>query len=339
MKKISTLILSCLCFASVANSQNPLFPNSIVSTNIDYITATDTESPYSFAYIGTERKEMPGSPTGMLFDDDTYVFEATFPNGKVIGIWCHSLFGDLNSAQGYAEKMAPRLAKLPVLMRDSIRHVVINTGNRGAFAEAQGKFFVISADIMDTRISNNDLEETVFHEAVHVALDLAHIETVPWLAAQNADGNFVITGHAQNRLDKEDLAETAIFTYTMCKHPGRLDANIENWVKTNIPNRHKYILDNIFTNCNTSTSINTNNTDNNIVIYPNPTKDRFFLENAPKQQGLLTITDMNGKIVQEKTITGQEKSFDISNLESAMYMIKIEYQNSNITVSKLLSKE
>ena len=89
---------------------------------------------------------------------------------------------------------------------------------------------------MDTRISNNDLEETVFHETIHASLDETYLSGTVWPQAQEDDGNF-ITEYAQAYSGKEDMAESAIFAYTMIEHPGRLDAEIETWVNENIPNR------------------------------------------------------------------------------------------------------
>ena len=92
---------------------------------------------------------------------------------------------------------------------------------------------------MDTRISNNDLEETVFHESVHASLDSTYLRSQAWLDAQRSDGTFV-TQYAKNNPDKEDMAESAIFAYTMLKHPGRLSRDIEDWVRIYMLNRYMF---------------------------------------------------------------------------------------------------
>ncbi|MEO0473625.1 MAG: hypothetical protein AAF206_28700 [Bacteroidota bacterium] len=191
-------------------------------------------------FIGQADKEMPDKRNNDLFDVNTYVFEASFTDGKVVEIWAHSSFGSEMAAKEYAEKLGPRLGKLPEVMRNPLSHVVLHKGDEGAFAEAAANFFVLYSDNMDERIDNNDLEETVFHESVHASLDAMHLENDAWLAAQNDDNAF-ITEYAQDIPIKEDLAESALFVYTMKTYPGRLSNEIESWVRENIPNRYAYI--------------------------------------------------------------------------------------------------
>jgi hypothetical protein len=225
---------------NLEGSKTPLFKNSIVSTEIDFIQATDPDTFLNLGYIRQEAKEMPGNGSDDLIDQNTYVFRASFKDDTSMEIWAHSSFGSRSAAEEYADKLTPRLGKLPALMRKKINHVIINKGDSTAFAEDAGGFFVLYSDNMDTRISNNDLEETVFHESVHVAFDLTYANSEAWKQAQDKDGVF-ITEYAESRPNKEDLAETAIFAYTMRTHPGRLDQDIEAWVRTNIPNRLDFL--------------------------------------------------------------------------------------------------
>ncbi len=217
-----------------------LFPNSIVSTEIDFIQTTDPDEFLNVTYTGQEDKEMPDKRNDELFDVNTYVFKANFTNNKVVEIWVHSSFGSEVNAREYVDKLTPRLGKLPEVMRAPLSHVVIHKGNEGAFAEANANFFVLYSDNMDERISNNDLEETVFHESVHASLDAIHLKNGDWLRAQESDNAF-ITEYAQELPNKEDLAESAIFIYTMEKYPNRLSNDIENWIRVNLPSRLAYI--------------------------------------------------------------------------------------------------
>ncbi len=226
--------------AEVTEKKVPLFENSIVSTDIDFIKSTDPDAFLNLSYIGQEAKEMPGGKDDELFDENTYVFKAAFKNDKKIEIWAHSDFGRKAAARDYADKLSDKLGKLPDFMRNALNHVVIHKGDATAFAEDAGKFFVLYSDNMDTRISNNDLEETVFHESIHVALDLKYAKSKEWQEAQAKDGVF-ITRYAESKPKKEDLAETAIFVYTMEKYPGRLSSEIEQWIKINIPNRYEFL--------------------------------------------------------------------------------------------------
>ncbi|PQJ69235.1 hypothetical protein [Polaribacter butkevichii] len=216
----------------------PLFEFSVSGTGIDYIKSTDPDTFLSIDYLGQFEKEIPGvDPT---LDSNAYVFEATFTGGKKIGIWCRSNFGTLQRATEYANKLTDKLGKLPVFMRDELNHVAVFSGESRASAEPDGKFFFISDERIDERIADNQLEETVFHETVHVYFEKRYGTSTAWKNAQNADGIFV-TEYAEDNPNVEDIPETAIFVYTMVNYPRRLSQNIENWVIENIPNRYEFL--------------------------------------------------------------------------------------------------
>jgi hypothetical protein len=221
-------------------AKKPLFRTSITATDIDFIKDKDPDTFKSLDYLKRGTREMPGSDTGDLMDNGAFIFKANFIKGNPVQIWAHSKFGTINAAKEYALKLSGRLGKLPLYMRKKLSHVILHKGDSNAFAEDAGGFFVLYSDNMDARIGTNDLEETVFHETVHVAFDLAYAKSKEWKQAQKRDLAF-ITEYAQGKPEKEDLAESAIFAYAMTKYPGRLDKNVENWVKANIPNRLKFL--------------------------------------------------------------------------------------------------
>lgn len=220
-------------------TSKPLYEFSITSNDIDFILSSDTDVFKSLTYVGQARKEMPDKRTTSagLFDDKAYIFKASFKNGKEIGIWCHSSFGSKAAAEDYANKVAPRLGKLPSFQRDMLDHVVIHTGDETAFGETVGRFFVLYSDNMDKRISTNDLEETIFHESIHATIQGLLEDKPEWKAVQRNDNGNFITNYASRLPALEDMPETAIFCYVTIKYPGRLPANVEQWVKDYIPNR------------------------------------------------------------------------------------------------------
>lgn len=216
----------------------PLFKFSVSGTGIDYIKSTDPDTFLSIAYLGQFEREIPGVEP--LVDPNAYVFEATFTGGKKIGIWCRSNFGTQERASEYANKLTDKLGKLPVFMRDDLSHVVVFSGASRASAEPNGKFFLISDKRIDERIAGNQLEATVFHEATHVYFEKRYGESAEWLDARQKDGVFM-TEYAQRIPNQEDIPETAIFVYIIKNYPGRLAPDVEDWVRTNIPNRFEFL--------------------------------------------------------------------------------------------------
>ncbi len=332
MTKAYISILTCLLFvtfiSTITKAQSPLFPNSVVSNDIDFILDTDPDTFTSLAFIGLDNKEMPGSESGNLFDENTFVFEASFSSGTSLEIWCHSSFLTQEAAQEYAEKLCPRLGKLPTFKRDLLDHVVIHNGDSGAFAEIEGNFFVLYSDNMDARISTNDLEETVFHETVHASIQEIYGGTPAWTNAQAADPAFV-TEYGQSLPDLEDMAESALFAYTYIKYPGRLSADIENWLIENIPNRLEFFC-NIYTGCSTGLSGEISGA--NISVYPNPMDGKFtiFLEELEKDS-YIDIFNITGKLIKSIKAKQGQNEINLEEFVNGLYFLSVPgYQISRI---------
>ena len=238
MKKLLTIAAMTLAASSVA--AQPLFPNSVVSNDIDFITTDDHSAFYCLHYLGTDRREMPDKRHDELFADGVHVFEALFTDGTVIEITAHPDFGTEARAADVAAKLTGPLGRLPTFMREKLGHVVLQKGDETAFAESRGRFFTVYDENMSKRIGTHDLEETVFHESVHAAMDVPVATDPEWLAAQSDDAAFV-TEYAASLPEREDLAETALFAYAFFRHPERLDDQLLRDIKQTIPNRLAYL--------------------------------------------------------------------------------------------------
>lgn len=242
MDKFKSIFSGLMIFASCPTGavEKPFFENSIVSNDIDFIASNDPTAKSSTEYLGTFSREMPDKRNDSLFDERAHVFKMTFTDSAVVEILAHSDFADVNEAMRYSNMLAGPIGKLPFSMRDTLSHVVIHKGDQTAFSEHLGHFFVLYSENMETRIHNNDLEETIFHESVHATLDHEHREASQWIEAQRADGVFVTNYAAQNP-DGEDFAESALFAYTLKYHPNRISTGLRDWLVTNVPNRIAYL--------------------------------------------------------------------------------------------------
>ena len=202
----------------------PLFSNSVVSNDLEFIQTSDKTVFSYLSYEGAERVEMPDKRCDTLFDKGTFIFAAN--DDKSVGLWAHSDFGSQAMALRFVKPVAPAIGKLPTVMHAKLGHVVIHKGDETAFGEADGHFFMLYSDNIRTRIRNHDLEETVYHESVDARLDTTYRQNRAWRNAQKADGRF-ITDYAANLPNKEDLAESARFAWAMLVHSGRLPTPIE----------------------------------------------------------------------------------------------------------------
>lgn len=237
MKRLLVLTISITVISCNKEKQAPpLFVNSIVSTDIDFIHSDDPSSFETFEYLYQDIKEMPDKNSDELIDSSAFVFLLSFNDGDELEIWANSDFETIDSAEFYVEKLTDPLGKLPSFMRQKINHVVLHKGDETAFAESAGHFFMMYSENILDRIATNDIEETVFHESVHASFEIDHIETNAWKRAQKKDAAFV-TEYGQDFPIREDMAESAIFVYTLIYHPDRLSSETRDWLSTNLSKR------------------------------------------------------------------------------------------------------
>lgn len=197
---------------------------------------------YCVALRERGRREMPGGVFGRRFESDVFVFESQFDDGTMVEIWASERFPSEANAQSEADEIVKRLAILPSFMRETLNRVILHTGDGGAFAEDIGNFFVVYRDNMEFRRSENDMEETLFHESVHATLDVQYRDNDPaWRAAQDSDPGF-ITEYARDRIT-EDLAESAIFAFSDKYTPTRLPQTVTEQMYMIMPARLRFIRD------------------------------------------------------------------------------------------------
>ncbi|MEO1585258.1 MAG: GC-type dockerin domain-anchored protein [Planctomycetota bacterium] len=242
---VSCVLSAAVVCGHVRADVEPPYVNSVVSNDLAFIFESDPNAIESFRYVTRARREMPDKRSNRLFAD-AYIFEAIYTTTdggtQRVEIWANTDFQLLANAAPYASRLARAIGLQPELFRGSLRHVVLHTGDETAFAEERGGFFVIYADNMDDRVATDDLQHTVFHECAHVALEAAHAESAGWLAAQRADPGF-ITEYARDNAVKEDVPESAIFAFAVLNYPGRLSAEVEATVRSQMPNRLAYFAE------------------------------------------------------------------------------------------------
>ena len=149
-------------------------------------------------------------------------------------------FGTAEEAREEALRYTPRLGKLPTALRRGVRRVVVHKGGQDTTAFSDVGLIVLYSENATERISTHDLEETVFHESVHAAWDEAHASSPAWREAQKKDGGF-LTAYAREKPDGEDLAESALFAYTLLHHPERIPEAEAAKIRRAIPARIDFV--------------------------------------------------------------------------------------------------
>ena len=231
---VTALVLSHFSLSALAE---PIFPNSVVSNDLDFITVSDPSAYVCLRFLDRIRAEMPDKRHDGLFVDHVYAFHAGYTDGTQVEVWVHPDVGTQTEAAELSGYVAEAVGKLPTFMREKLNHVGIHAGDETAFAESEGRFFMLYSENIAKRLQTHDLEETVFHESVHATIEHPHNNTDAWRNAQKAD-NAYITEYASHRT--EDMAESALFARTVLVYPGRLPQDIERKVRETIPNRLKF---------------------------------------------------------------------------------------------------
>lgn len=245
MLRLLLLATSFIVFFTLSttrlSAQN--YRTSITSTDIDFITKSD---PSQFARIEFRKKglqEMPDKrPGNNKLRHEAYSFVASFKDNTAVTINLAASFGSEEAALQEVKRYVDPLGKLPTELRKGVRRLVIHNGgdDTTAFSD-EGLIVVYSGNAMK-RIAAHDLEETIFHESVHAAWDKRHANSKAWIRAQRADGTFV-TSYAQSKPKREDLAESALFAYTLLHHPDRIPKVDAKKIRRAIPNRIQFIAD------------------------------------------------------------------------------------------------
>lgn len=77
----------------------------------------------------------------------------------------------------------------------------------------------------------------------------------------------------------------------------------------------------------TALSIGSNEKNSNVVVYPNPSKDVFFIKGLTDNQQY-TISDSFGKVIQKGLILEDNATINLSNFETGLYFLNFESGNS-----------
>jgi hypothetical protein len=171
---------------------------------------------------------------------EAFLFVAHFNDGTRVRLAIDADFKTQDSARQEALRYTPRLGKLPTALRRGVERVVIHKGGENVTAFSDVGLMVLYSDNATKRIGTHDLEETVFHESVHAAWDKAHAKSAEWQDAQKKDGGYV-TDYARKNPLGEDLAESALFAYTLLHHPNRIPKEEAARIARIIPNRIAFV--------------------------------------------------------------------------------------------------
>lgn len=203
----------------------------------DLLRPGDPAAVYCLADLGVALGEFYDKDTDeLVFPEETYFFEARYDDGSTIEIRIHPEIVGEKEATSQAERIAAPISLLPTELRQNIERVGFLGGDSTAQGDGGGEGIHVYEGNVSIREQANRFEETLFHESVHTSLDDTLGVSSEWLAAQEADDEF-LTEYAASVPDNEDLAETSLYAWALIHHPLRVsEADAEAW-RVAVPER------------------------------------------------------------------------------------------------------
>lgn len=93
----------------------------------------------------------------------------------------------------------------------------------------------------------------------------------------------------------------------------------------------------VFTDYNLVSSINRKNVeDNTLSVYPNPANDQIAFSSDVILNATITITDLNGKIIAQKTMENGKTTFDKNQINPGLYIYNINIDNFKLKTGKII---
>ena len=230
-------IVVAICNSSLVAQR---YRSSVVGTDFDFITEADPSAFHCLEFKGRGAREMPDKRGPSELIQEAFIFVSYFKDGTSVDMAFSVDFESEEKARIEALRFVPRLGRLPTALRQGVKRLVVHKGGRDTTAFSDVGLIVMYSENATKRISTHDLEETIFHESVHAAWDKEHRNSKPWLDAQKKDGGF-ITNYAKRKPGGEDLAESALFAFTLIHHPERIPKAEADAIRKAIPNRIAFV--------------------------------------------------------------------------------------------------
>lgn len=231
------LVAILLAFVSSTAPAAPPFSGTIF-LDPDIITDGDPSTFVSLADAGQGLRTMFDRRFNAFVQRDAYLFVATYADGLQIEFQVNPEFGSAAVARAEAALYAPVVGRLPRALRADVETSWIHRGDH-PFGGGNRNLLIHTGSIAQGYIADGILEETFVHEAAHTSLDAAHAAAPGWIAAQQADAEFIST-YARDNPTTEDVAESVLPWLAVSCARQRLQASVAATIQGTIPNRLAY---------------------------------------------------------------------------------------------------
>lgn len=203
----------------------------------DIINATDPTTLVSVTYTGQGMETVYDYRVGWT-TINAYLFDVVWSDGLSCVAMVNPEFGSVAAAQVEAEIYGAACGKVHTCLRIGVHALWIHAGvySFGGGSNA----ITIHTGRGQEYIADGILEEAFVHECTHCTLSPIHDQAAGWIAAQQADPDFIST-YAQDYPTTEDLPESYLPWLAVRYRASRISTANYNTILATMPNRLAYL--------------------------------------------------------------------------------------------------
>lgn len=221
-----------LCVPDGCRPDPPYTSTAYIDSNV--ISTDDYSTLQSTSYTGQDMRWM--------FDrriDDweylyAYLFDAVFDDGLTTEVQVNPEFASASNAMLEADKYAFIIGQLPACLRSQTHRIWIHQGDESFGGGFNG--VLIHTGRSPEYETLGILEEVLFHETTHTALDPFYASEPDWISAQDSDCGFISTYAASSPMI-EDIAESFLAWFMVRQCDRRVSVYDSLTIEQTIPNR------------------------------------------------------------------------------------------------------
>ena len=236
--KLSVVVssLGLLLLRTDVSAEPPFWGTIFIERNI--LNESDPSSYQTLVDKGRGFRMMYDRRCACWVTLNAFLFEAAFDDGLKIEVQVNPEFETTAAARTETLRYMHATGQLPTALRADVQTMWIHKGVQ-PFGGGNNNLLIHSGQA-DAYIQDGILEETLMHEASHTSLDAKHANAAGWVAAQNADGEF-ISNYARDYSTQEDIAETFVPYFAVQFRRDRLQPAMLETILRTIPNRIRYL--------------------------------------------------------------------------------------------------
>lgn len=238
------LLLALCAGVGIACAAEPPFDGTSF-IDPDIVTPGTPTTFTGLSFVGMGTRTMFDRRINAFANYNVYLFNATYSGmSSPVELQVNAEFGTQAVAQAEVALYAPIVGRMPQILRTRLEMVWVHRGDQ-PFGGGNDSLLIHTGDgtgtgwYADYYFASGMIEEVILHELAHTSLDPDHAVAPGWLAARQADSEF-ISRYARDNPTREDVAETfGPWLAVRCTRTALAPA-MAQVIESTVPNRLTY---------------------------------------------------------------------------------------------------